>query len=80
MSYITKETVLAQVLAQHHILIPIVNRFGIRLGVGDKTIENICDEVDLNIDFILTIMNVYLDENYVPENSLTQLDLEPIAN
>ena len=80
MSIIKKETVLSQVLAQHHILIPIVNRFGIRLGVGDKTIENICGEQDLNIDFILLILNVYLDENYVFKNSLTQLDLEPIAN
>lgn len=79
MSYITKETILAQVLAQHHILIPIVNRFGIRLGVGDKTIENICDEQDLNIDFILTIMNVYLDESYVSDSDLSNLELEPIA-
>ena len=79
MSYITKETILSQVLAQHHILIPIVNRFGIRLGVGDKTIENICDEQDLNIDFILTIMNVYLDESYVFDSNLTHLELEPIA-
>ena len=80
MSIIKKETVLSRVLAQHHILIPIVNRFGIRLGVGDKTIESICDDQDLNIDFILTILNVYLDEKYVLENSLILLDLEPIAN
>src|SRR5690554_2090997 len=80
MSIIKKETVLSRVLAQYHILIPIVNRFGIRLGVGDKTIEDICDDQDLNIDFILTILNVYLDENYVLKNSITLLDLEPIAN
>ena len=79
MSIIKRETVLSKVLAQHHILIPIVNRFGIRLGVGDKTIESICEEQDLNIDFILTIMNVYLDETYDLENNLAQLDLEPIA-
>ena len=79
MSIIKRETVLSKVLAQHHILIPIVNRFGIRLGVGDKTIESICKEQDLNIDFILTIMNVYLDETYDLENNLAQLDLEPIA-
>ena len=79
MSIIKRETVLSKVLAQHHILIPIVNRFGIRLGVGDKTIESICEEQDLNIDFILTIMNVYLDEKYDLENNLAQLDLEPIA-
>lgn len=80
MPTITKETILSEVLAQHHILIPIVNRFGIRLGVGNKTIENICEELQLNIDFILTIMNVYLDESYIPQSNLTQLDLETTAN
>ena len=80
MSVIKKETILSQVLAQHHILIPIVNRFGIRLGVGDKTIETICVEQGLNIDFILTILNVYLDDKYISENNLAQFDLEPIAN
>ena len=79
MSIIKKETILSQILAQHHILIPIVNRFGIRLGVGDKTIETICDELNLNVDFILTILNVYLDEDYVPENKMVQFDLEPVA-
>lgn len=79
MSIIKKETVLSQTLAQHHILIPIVNRFGIRLGVGNKTIETICEEQDLNIDFILTVLNVYLDEDYMPQNKLSQFDLEPIA-
>lgn len=80
MSIIKKETILSQTLAQHHILIPIVNRFGIRLGVGDKTIETICDDLNLNVDFILTILNVYLDEGYVPEKKMTQFDLEPIAS
>ena len=80
MSIIKKETVLSQVLAQHHILIPIVNRFGIRLGVGDKTIEAICEDQNLNVDFLLTILNVYLDDKYIVDNQLEQLDLKPIAN
>lgn len=79
MSIISRDTILSYVLAQHHILIPIVNRFGIKLGVGDKTIETICRDHQLNIDFILTILNVYLDENYILNNKLVQLDLEPIA-
>ena len=80
MSIIKKETILSQVLAQHHILIPIVNRFGIRLGVGDKTIEAICEDQNLNVDFLLTILNVYLDDKYIVDNQLEQLDLKPIAN
>lgn len=80
MPIINKDTVLSEILAQHHILIPIINRFGIKLGVGDKTIEDICNEQDLNVDFILVILNVYLDENYISEKRLAQFGLEPIAN
>ncbi|NLZ94585.1 MAG: LuxR family transcriptional regulator [Bacteroidales bacterium] len=80
MSIITKDTVLSELLAHHHILIPIVNRFGIKLGVGDKTIEDICEEQDLNVDFILVILNVYLNENYISDKILAQFDLKPIAN
>ena len=70
MSIIKKDTVLSELLAQHHILIPIVNRFGIRLGVGDRTVKDICDEQDLNLDFILVILNVYLNENYISDKML----------
>lgn len=80
MAIIKKDTILSDLLAQHHILIPIVNRFGIRLGVGDKTIEDICDEKELDLDFILVILNVYLDDNYISDKKLAQFNLEPIAN
>lgn len=80
MSIIKKDTVLSEVLAQHHILIPIINRFGIKLGVGNKSIEAICEEQELNVEFIVTILNVYLDDKYISDKKLAQFDLEPIAN
>lgn len=71
---------MADVLAEHNELIPVLNRFGIRLGVGDKTILALCDEHTLNPDFILTVLNVYLDESYLPEASLSLFDAESIAD
>ena len=62
MADIRKNVVLSDLLTEHSELIPVVNRFGIQLGVGAKTIEKICYENDLNTDFILTILNVYLDK------------------
>ena len=80
MKFIDYHTVLADVLAEHNELIPVLNRFGIRLGVGDKTIRQLCDENELNADFILTVSNVYLDENYVPDENLSLFDAELIAD
>jgi DNA-binding CsgD family transcriptional regulator len=71
---------MADVLAEHNELIPVLNRFGIRIGVGDKSVEDICAEHQLNTDLILTVLNVYLDETFQPESSLTLFDAEPIAD
>ncbi len=71
---------MADVLARHNELIPVLNRFGIRIGVGEKTVQEICLEHHLNPDLILTVLNVYLDDTYLPESSLTLFDAEPIAD
>jgi len=73
-------SVMADVLARHNELIPVLNRFGIRIGVGERTVQEICLEHHLNPDLILTVLNVYLDDTYLPESSLTLFDAEPIAD
>ena len=80
MADIKKNAVLSELLTEHSELIPVVNRFGIKLGVGEKTIEKICLENDLNIDFILAILNVYLDEEYNPEKDLDAFDVSLIVD
>lgn len=80
MADIKKNAVLSELLTEHSELIPVVNRFGIKLGVGEKTIEKICLENDLNVDFILAILNVYLDEEYDPEKDLDAFDVSLIVD
>ncbi len=80
MKQIKKDDILADVLAKNHELIPIVNRFGIQLGVGEYTIEEICDKTKLNIDFLLTILNVYLDEDFFPQKKITEFETELLIN
>ena len=67
-------------LSRYPELIPIVNRFGICLGVGDKTIEKICADYGINENFILIILNVYLDDDYLPDNILSTFDAELVAD
>jgi DNA-binding CsgD family transcriptional regulator len=80
MADIKKNAVLSELLTEHSELIPVVNRFGVKLGVGEKTIEKICLENDLNVDFILAILNVYLDEEYDPEKDLDAFDVSLIVD
>lgn len=61
---------LSEVVEEHPSLIPVINRFGIRLGLGDKSVKTICDEYRLDTDFLLTVINTFLNEEYFPEKKL----------
>jgi len=61
---------LSEVVEEHPSLIPVINRFGIRLGLGDKTVKEICDEYMIDADFLLTVINTFLNEEYFPEKKL----------
>ena len=61
---------LSEVVEEHPSLIPVINRFGIRLGLGDKSVRTLCEEHALDTDFLLTILNTYLNEEYFPEKKL----------
>lgn len=68
MEHFTSERKLADIIDSNYLLLPVINRFGIRLGFRDKSVKEICDEKGINTDFFLTIINSYHDEAYFPEN------------
>ena len=59
---------MSEVVEEHPSLIPVINRFGIRLGLGDKSVKTICEEYQLDTDFLLTVINTFLNEEYFPED------------
>ena len=61
---------MSEVVEEHPSLIPVINRFGIRLGLGDKSVKEICDEYQLDTDFLLIVINTFLNEEYFPERKL----------
>lgn len=67
---IEKDMKLADVIHHDFSLIPVINRFGIHLGFGDGTIEEICKDKQANTEFFLTILNTYHDPQYFPKKHL----------
>ena len=61
---------ISEVVEEHPSLIPVINRFGIRLGLGDKTLEEICADYGLDTDFLLAVVNTFLNEEFFPEKNL----------
>ena len=48
----------------------ILNRFGIILGFGDKTIEEVCVDKNVDVNFFLEILNTFVDKEYFPKKHL----------
>ncbi len=70
---------LSEIIEENHQLIPVVNRFGIKLGMGDKSIGDICQSANTNTEFFLAILNTFLNEDYFPERKLQQFDIELVV-
>ena len=49
---------MANVLSEYNELIPVLNRFGIKLGVGENTIEALCIAYNLNPALVHAVLNV----------------------
>lgn len=61
---------MVDLIHQNYLIIHVLDRFGISLGFGDKTIHELCKEKKLNTDFFLEIINSYLDPDYFPKETL----------
>lgn len=77
---ITKYTKLAEVIHRNYHLIPIISRFGIKFGFGDKSVEQICLQCNIQTDFFLEIVNAFNDEDYSPVKKLQKLPLSLTVN
>jgi regulator of cell morphogenesis and NO signaling len=67
---IEKNMKMADVIHLNHHLLPVINRFGIQLGFGDNTVEEVCSNYKVNLDFFLEIVNTYHDPSYFPVGNL----------
>jgi regulator of cell morphogenesis and NO signaling len=69
---------MADVIHRNYQLLPVLNRFDIQLGFGDKTIGEICAERKINTDFFLVIINSFHDHDYFPLNHLASFPINMI--
>jgi len=59
-------------------LLPVLHRFGIKLGFGDITVAQACTQNNIDTGFFLGILNVYHSENYFPEHKFTHFKITDI--
>ncbi|RZT91126.1 regulator of cell morphogenesis and NO signaling [Ancylomarina subtilis] len=76
---ITKDMKMADVIQMNYMLIPVIYRFGINLGFGDKSVKEICEETDVDLNFFLQLVNTYHDKDYFPKEELQTIPSKDIV-
>lgn len=72
---------LSDLVAANHNLILMLPRFGISLGFGDKSVQEVCEMYHLPVDFFTLICNVYTFEHYQPSTrEIQQTDMTPLLS
>ncbi len=72
----TKDDKMVQLVQSNYNLLPVIHRFGIRLGFGNKNVEELCRQYSVNTDFFLAIVNTYHNKNFFPKDRL--LEFSPL--
>lgn len=80
MALIDENMNLSAVVEEAPSLIPVLNRFGIRLGLGDKSVQEICREYGLDAGFLLPVINTFLNEEYFPEKKFQTFHTSQIVD
>lgn len=75
-SIIDGQMKMAEVIHMDYNLLPVINRFGISLGFGEKTVEEICHEKNINTSFFLEVLNTFHDTDYFPKASLLKFPVK----
>ena len=78
--YITKEMKMADAIHYNYLLLPVINRLGVQLGFGDLTIEEICQEEQIDLDLFLVILNAFLDHDINKINRLQDISIEKVIH
>lgn len=77
---ITSDMKMADVIHFNYSLLPVITRFGIDLGFGDKTVEEVCLDHDVNLDFFIEITNSFVDDEYIPQKDLNTFSVKLIVD
>jgi len=76
---ITQENKMADLIHINYLLISVINRFGIQLGFGNKTVDQVCREHQIDTRFFLEIVNAFHDKEYFPDKNLQTFSIKLIV-
>ena len=80
MLLIYRDMPLAGILEDHPFLMPVLDRFGIPLGLGESSVEQVCVRQGIDTGFFLMVLNTFLNEGYFPQEQFAAFHVEQIVD
>lgn len=72
----SKENKLAELVVGDRRLLQLLPRFGIALGFGDRSVEEVCRLNNVSADLFLVLCEIYTDNGYKPDpHELKRIDM-----
>ncbi|MEN8201728.1 MAG: hemerythrin domain-containing protein [Bacteroidota bacterium] len=77
---INREMSMCLAVSENMQLLPLFPRFKMKLGFGERSVEEVCRAHEVNTDFFLEIANAYLDDAYIPGEGLALFSLGTVVD
>lgn len=71
---------IAEMVLNNHFLLLVLERFGINIGLQEKTVQDICSEHNINTNVFLAICNLHINPNEIPKLIPEIEDVKVIVN
>ncbi len=77
----SKDSKLAELMAEDRRLLLLLSRFGIGLGFGDRNVEQVCQMNQVNVNLFLMICEIYTNGDFRPaKEELQKIDLSDLLS
>ena len=77
----SKDTKLAELMAEDRRLLLLLSRFGIGLGFGDRNVDKVCQTNQVNVNLFLMICEIYSNGDFRPgKEELKKIDLSDLLS
>lgn len=80
MNIISSATILSEIADEFPVILPVLTRFGIKQGLGEHRVSEICSNFGINEEAFSLILNLYLNSAFTPHISLGEREFEQIKN
>jgi len=77
---IKKDIKMADVIHMNYLTLQILDRFGIKLGFGDKSIATVCKENNIELCFFLEVLNFFQSKTYLSKYNADTFPVKQAIN